>query len=284
MAKINVPAEDGVKIPITLIFDISKLKMDGTNPLLVRVYGCHGVSLYTGYDGTMLPLLDDGWIIAYCHVRGGNELGKHWHLQAIQDNKPITFKDLLVCVSALHSLGYSSPQLTAAFGISSGALSVAMACNYNPKIFGSVILEMPLVNLCDNLMYNNHYINSMDEDEFGNIRSNLKLVKSLCPFSNLKPQDYPSYFITASTIDPLISINGVDKYVDRLKDSISDYMRCHPPMNDVGITRYLPRGTVLYQKISHHGHWANSNDKYHRQQGLLGILFLNQTIHNYMYY
>lgn len=73
-----------MKVPITLFYDSLKLKMNGTNPLLVRTYGkynnqlmnvlhinigAHGISLYTGYNETLIPLLRKGWILAYCHIR-----------------------------------------------------------------------------------------------------------------------------------------------------------------------------------------------------------------------
>ena len=35
--------------------------------------GCHGVSLYTGYDETLLPLMRRGWILAHCHIRYCND-------------------------------------------------------------------------------------------------------------------------------------------------------------------------------------------------------------------
>lgn len=42
----------------------------------------------------------------------------------------------------LQSCGYSSPNLTATWGTSSGALSVSMACNYKPDLMAAVILEV----------------------------------------------------------------------------------------------------------------------------------------------
>ena len=77
-------------IPITLFYDSEKIKMNGSDPILISAYGnhginisinnissinvicvtgCHGISLYTGYDETLFPLLRRGWILAYCHIR-----------------------------------------------------------------------------------------------------------------------------------------------------------------------------------------------------------------------
>ena len=33
------------------------------------------------------PLLDRGWVLVYCHIRGGGELGRKWYYGGMGENK-----------------------------------------------------------------------------------------------------------------------------------------------------------------------------------------------------
>ena len=73
-------ARDGTRIPISLVYRIDKRKK-GPQPLLLYGYGAYGYSLDVDFSSTRLSLLDRGVIFAMAHVRGGGEMGKHWHDQ-----------------------------------------------------------------------------------------------------------------------------------------------------------------------------------------------------------
>ena len=60
--------QDGIKIPITLVHK-NDLALDGNNPLLLYVCGAYGQSLEMSYSPEMIPLLERGWVFAYCHAR-----------------------------------------------------------------------------------------------------------------------------------------------------------------------------------------------------------------------
>ena len=51
-------------------------------------------------------------------------------------------KDFEACTQALHRLGYSTPELTAASGTSAGGLIVGAVCNRSPGLFKAVILKV----------------------------------------------------------------------------------------------------------------------------------------------
>ena len=55
-------------MPITL-FHRHDLSPDGSNPLLVNVYGAYGTDIEMDYSPEKIVLLERGWIVAYCHVR-----------------------------------------------------------------------------------------------------------------------------------------------------------------------------------------------------------------------
>ena len=52
------------------------LKLDGCHPTLTIVYGAYGECLETGFESERLSLLEQGWVVAMAHVRGGGELGR----------------------------------------------------------------------------------------------------------------------------------------------------------------------------------------------------------------
>ena len=41
--------------------------------------GCYGENLFMGYQPEMQYLLERGWVLAGCHVRGGGERGRQWY-------------------------------------------------------------------------------------------------------------------------------------------------------------------------------------------------------------
>ncbi len=53
-----------------------------------------------------LSLLDRGWAVAWCHVRGGGELGENWHRQATGLSKLNSVFDAKACAEYLVSARY----------------------------------------------------------------------------------------------------------------------------------------------------------------------------------
>jgi hypothetical protein len=67
------PSNDGKSIPVTLVHK-KKLIRDGKNKLLLHGYGHYGLPVQTEFNVVYLAALEDDWILAYAHVRGGNLL------------------------------------------------------------------------------------------------------------------------------------------------------------------------------------------------------------------
>ena len=64
-----------MQVPVTIAHRRG-LKLNGSNPALMTVYGAYGHCLDTGFQPEQLSVLDRGWVIALAHVRGGGELGR----------------------------------------------------------------------------------------------------------------------------------------------------------------------------------------------------------------
>ncbi|KAJ1480602.1 hypothetical protein T484DRAFT_1810169 [Baffinella frigidus] len=74
-------SDDGTKVPMTVTHKKS-LPRDGTRPAILFCYGAYGQCLETDFECLEtdfevghLALIDRGWSIVMCHVRGGGELG-----------------------------------------------------------------------------------------------------------------------------------------------------------------------------------------------------------------
>lgn len=65
----------GGQVPMTVVHKRG-LKLDGSHPALVMVYGAYGECLETGFESERLSLLERGWVVVLAHVRGGGELGR----------------------------------------------------------------------------------------------------------------------------------------------------------------------------------------------------------------
>ena len=76
-----------------------------------------------------LSALEKGWILAYAHIRGGNEKGHAWHKASTKMNKMKSIEDLISCATFLVSNGYTHPSLMCAWGASAGATILASVIN-----------------------------------------------------------------------------------------------------------------------------------------------------------
>jgi len=73
--RLEVPARDGVKIPVTLFWrkDQKKPQM----PTHLYGYGSYGTSMDPSFSASRLALVDRGICYAIAHIRGGGEMGQH---------------------------------------------------------------------------------------------------------------------------------------------------------------------------------------------------------------
>lgn len=78
----EVPAEDGELVPLTTI--VPKRHNKRRNKMLLHVYGYYGLAYEIAFNNTYWAALENGWSLAYAHVRGGGEKGTRWHKQAIK--------------------------------------------------------------------------------------------------------------------------------------------------------------------------------------------------------
>uniref|UniRef100_A0A2K6KNL3 Prolyl endopeptidase n=1 Tax=Rhinopithecus bieti TaxID=61621 RepID=A0A2K6KNL3_RHIBE len=198
--------KDGKLVPMTVFHKTDSEDLQ-KKPLLIHVYGAYGMDLKMNFRPERRVLVDDGWILAYCHVRGGGELGLQWHADGRLTKKLNGLADLEACIKTLHGQGFSQPSLTTLTAFSAGGVLAGALCNSNPELLRAVTLEVS--TLCLYCLWNGG----------GNY------IKRYCPYQNIKPQHYPSVHITAYENDERVPLKGIVSYTEKLKEAISEHAK-----------------------------------------------------------
>eukprot|EP00795_Rhopilema_esculentum_P002866 gene2866-1102_t len=189
---------DGRCIPMTVFFR-KDIKDPKRCPAFITVYGSYGESVNMRFSYEQAFLLQNSWILAFPHVRGGGEFGKKWYTEATKLNKNKTFQDLQASVRCLHDSGFSNPCKTAIFGMSAGGLPVAVLCNEAPNLLQAAVLKVPFLDVLTSMSNKRLDLTSQEYEEWGNplkSEDDLVNIKSYCPIQNLKAsQDFPSVYL-----------------------------------------------------------------------------------------
>ncbi|XP_075060232.1 prolyl endopeptidase-like isoform X2 [Mixophyes fleayi] len=224
IVRMTAKSKDGTLVPVTVFYKLgSGLRQ---RPLLIHVYGAYGMDLNMSFKPEKRLLFEDGWILAYCHVRGGGELGCDWHRQGMLDKKQNGLVDLEACITHLHELGFSQPCRTALEAASAGGVLAGALYNSSPWLFRAMILEAPFLDVLNTMMDTTLPLTIEEQEEWGNPLSNRQHYRSIetyCPYENIKPQKYPSVLITAYANDQRVPLNGLLRYVKKLRAAAGRY-------------------------------------------------------------
>lgn len=300
---IEVPSRDyGVTIPVTLltptkkkygllgdIFNSLKNKTSQnfkSDKLLIKSYGCYGLSLYLEYSPSDLYLLSQGYSIAYAHIRGGSEKGSDWHQAARKELKMNSITDLEDVVkhfrvnsdfSDLKQFSKSGNLLNFPRGIfaesdSAGATLLMAMVNRNPSLLDGIILSAPFLNL-KTLQDETQALTQSDWLEFGQWDNPIEaeVLEQICPLThientletkayNSEDLSYPPIYIQAYSGDyrtPLWTIVDYVKKFRKLDEKIKMNQsqlvgRDKPKFEDIGIALNVKDGS----------HKGSSEDSY----------------------
>uniref|UniRef100_A0A3B3C0E2 Prolyl endopeptidase n=1 Tax=Oryzias melastigma TaxID=30732 RepID=A0A3B3C0E2_ORYME len=225
--RLEACSRDGTLVPVTLLHTVP-VKSLRNAPLLVHVYGAYGRDLNMDFCPEKRLLLDHGWALAYCHIRGGGERGLSWHRQACVEGKLKAVEDLHACLHHLFSSGVSAPSLTALTAHSAGAVPVGALCNRDPHMVQAVLLQAPFLDVLGSMENLELSLTLDDRDEWGDAVRHRQVLASYCPLNNIITQRYPSMLLTAYSGDPRIPLAGVLKYTHLLKKAVHTHMSSKP--------------------------------------------------------
>ncbi|KAK2824508.1 hypothetical protein Q5P01_021683 [Channa striata] len=228
--RLEACSKDGTLVPVTLLH-VNPLESLRQVPLLVHVYGAYGREPNMEFSPVNRFLLEQGWALAYCHIRGGGERGLYWQRQAQVEGKPKTVEDLRACLEHLFSLGVSCPSLVALTACSAGAVPVGTLCNRHPHMIRAVTLTAPFLDVLGTMEDPDLPLTLEDREEWGDPVGNPEhrlAIASYCPLHNITPQNYPSMLLTAYSGDARVPLAGVVRYAEQLKKAITTHSTINP--------------------------------------------------------
>lgn len=216
-------AEDGVKIPISLVYKKGMLR-DGKNPLLLYAYGSYGHTIDPSFSTTRLSLLNRGFVYAIAHVRGGEYLGRKWYEDGKLLKKKNTFTDFIACSQFLIEKKYTSPEHLYAMGGSAGGLLMGAILNMAPHLYNGVIASVPFVDVITTMLDDSIPLTTGEYDEWGNPNDKeyYDYIKSYSPYDNVSAQDYPNILVTTGLHDSQVQYWEPAKWVAKLRELKTD--------------------------------------------------------------
>lgn len=216
--------EDGVQIPVSLVYKKDLFKADGTNPLLLYGYGSYGVSIPPAFRASVISLLDRGFVYAVAHIRGGDDLGFKWYESAKFLNKKRTFNDFIDTTEGLIELKYTSKGMVAIHGGSAGGMLIANVLNVAPELFKAAIADVPFVDVLNTMLDDKLPLTPGEYKEWGNPmdKEYFEYIKSYSPYDNVTAQKYPHLYVLAGLNDPRVTYWEPAKWVSKLRDLKTD--------------------------------------------------------------
>jgi len=192
-------ADDGTRIPISVVFRKDAIRRNGADPLLLEVYGAYERSLNPSFSSERLSLLQRGFVYAIAHVRGGGEMGRAWYEDGRLLNKQTTFTDVIACAGHLVEKAYCSPSRICLCGNEAGGLAVAATVNMRPDLFCAAVLHSPSVDLLTSMRDADVPLTAEYSGEWGNLlnEEDYKYIKSYSPIDNIAQKEYPHMLLTA---------------------------------------------------------------------------------------
>ncbi|NYF80440.1 S9 family peptidase [Granulicella arctica] len=217
--RVWIDAEDGVRVPVSLVYRRDSFQRDAKSPLYVYGYGSYGYPLPVGFSSTRLSLLDRGIVLAYAHIRGGGELGDAWHDAGKMAVKRTTFTDFIAAVEQLTAKGYGDPARVAIEGGSAGGLLMGAVVNLRADLFRVVLSHVPFVDVMNTMLDASLPLTVAEYEEWGNPNEEeaFHTMASYSPYDNLKAGDYPAMLVKTSLNDSQVMYWEPAKYVAKLR-------------------------------------------------------------------
>jgi oligopeptidase B len=217
-------ARDGVKVPLWTVAK-KGIKLDGSAPLLLYAYGSYGIPAEATFSNSRVSLLDRGVVFAEAHIRGGNDMGEHWHDDGMLMHKKNTFYDFIDSAEYLVKQGWTSPQRLVIEGGSAGGLLMGAVANLRPDLFHAVHAAVPFVDVMNSMMDASLPLTTGEYLEWGNPNEKpaYDYMRSYSPYDNIERKAYPSMLVTTGLNDSQVMYWEPAKYVAKLRALKTDH-------------------------------------------------------------
>jgi oligopeptidase B len=224
--RLQITVRDGTKVPVSLVYRKGFVK-NGSGPLLLVGYGSYGISLEPYFSSVRLSLLDRGFAFAIAHIRGGEEMGRHWYEAGKLLDKKNTFHDFIDCAEFLIQQQYTSNERLFASGGSAGGLLMGAVLNMRPDLWAGVAASVPFVDVVTTMLDETIPLTTFEYDEWGNPNdpTYYEYMKSYSPYDNVGAKDYPPLLVTTGLHDSQVQYWEPAKWVAKLRALKTD---CNP--------------------------------------------------------
>jgi oligopeptidase B len=221
--RIFATAQDGVKVPISLVYK-KGFERNGSAPCLLYAYGSYGHSIDAGFSSSRLSLLSRGFVFAIAHIRGGSDMGRNWYEDGKLLKKRNTFTDFIACGEFLVEEKYSSSDRLFAMGGSAGGLLMGAVANMAPALFNGIISAVPFVDVVTTMLDESIPLTTFEFDEWGNPKDKeyYDYMLSYSPIDNIEAKAYPHTLVTTGYWDSHVQYWEPAKYVAKLRDMKTD--------------------------------------------------------------
>ena len=220
-------AEDGTRVPISLVYRTDLVAAGAGAPCLLYGYGSYEASMDPTFSSLRLSLLDRGFVFAIAHVRGGGEMGRRWYEAGKFLSKPNTFSDFVACARTLIDEGWTSPDRLVARGGSAGGLLMGAVANLAPELFRAIVAEVPFVDCLTTILDDTLPLTVLEWEEWGNPVEDPEVyavMKAYSPYDNVRSVDqhgvpvrYPDILATGGLSDPRVGFWEPAKWVAKLR-------------------------------------------------------------------
>ncbi len=223
--RLMLPARDGTLVPVSLVWKPALRRDDGTNPLHLYGYGAYGIAIPPGFSTNRLSLVDRGFIYAIAHIRGGDDLGRHWYLDGKLDRRVNSFTDFIDVAHGLIDADWTQAGRISIAGGSAGGELVGAVINMAPGLFGAAVAHVPFVDVLNTMLDATLPLTPGEWPEWGNPIEDAAaydLIASYSPYDNVTAQPYPPLLVTAGLNDPRVTYWEPAKWVARLRATKTD--------------------------------------------------------------
>ncbi|GEP48235.1 protease [Microbacterium saccharophilum] len=234
-------AEDGTRIPISLVWKRAFDAGDGPRPVHLYGYGSYEHSIDPGFSVARLSMLDRGVVFAIAHVRGGGEMGRQWYEDGKLLHKRNTFTDFVACARHLVAEGRTTPDLLVAEGGSAGGLLMGAVANLAPELFAGILADVPFVDALTTILDPSLPLTVVEWDEWGDPLhdpSVYEYMKSYTPYENVREGvAYPRILAVTSLNDTRVLYVEPAKWVARLREVGADaLLKCEMVAGHGGVS------------------------------------------------
>ncbi|HUG45390.1 MAG TPA: S9 family peptidase [Sphingomicrobium sp.] len=222
--RLMVPARDGKKIPVSVVYR-KGFEKNGEGKLFLYAYGAYGHAIPPGFSTARISLLDRGWAYAIAHIRGGDDLGYDWYLEGKLAKRNNAFTDFVDSARGLIDAKFTRAGRIAINGGSAGGELMGVVANTDPELWGAVVADVPFVDVLNTMLDDSLPLTPGEWPEWGNPlkdKAAFELIRSYSPYDNVKRQDYPPMLITGGLHDPRVTYWEPAKWAAKLRANKTD--------------------------------------------------------------